>query len=156
MKRIAVVRVRGSAGLAVKLKDTLRMLHLLKVNHCAVIDDTPHYRGMLQHVKDRVTWGEINDEEMRKLLEKRGRVAGDRRLTDEYVKKNTKFASVAAFTEKFMKGETQLKDIPGLKPYFRLNPPRGGYRNIKKQYANKGTLGKRGAAMNALLERMLR
>jgi large subunit ribosomal protein L30 len=156
MTRIAVVRVRGSARLPAKLKDTLRMLHLLKVNHCAVVDDTPHYNGMLQHVKDRVTWGEIGDEEMLKLLEKRGRVTGDRKLTEEYIKKNTKFVSIAKFTEKFMKGEAKLKDIPGLKPYFRLNPPRGGYENIKKQYANKGTLGKRGAAMGALLERMLR
>ena len=156
MKRIAVIRVRGSARRSQKVKDTMEMLHLLKVNHCSIITDSPTYKGMLQKVKDFVTWGEINEEEMQKLLEKRGRLPGNKRLTNEYLKKNTKFESITKYTKTFMEGKTQLKDIPNLKPYFRLNPPRGGYGNIKIQYANKGTLGNRGAAMNALLEKMLR
>ena len=154
--KIAVVRVRGSVNTPAKIKDTLKMLHLLKVNHCIVIDDSPTYKGMLQKAKDWITWGEISEEMMTKLLEKRGRLPGNKRLTDEYIKENTKFKSIADFVKAFMEGKATLKDIPGLKPYFRLNPPRGGYEDLKKQYTNKGTLGYRGAGMDKLLKRMIR
>ena len=156
MKRIAVVRVRGGTRSCIGVTATLEMLHLLKVNHCVVITDTPTYKGMLQRAKDYITWGEIGKDEMQKLLVKRARITGDKKLTDEYIKKNTKFETIAKFTEEFMNGKAELKDITGLKLFFRLNPPKGGYESVKHQYANKGTLGNRGAAMDALLDRMLR
>jgi hypothetical protein len=35
-----------------------------------------------------------------------------------------------------------------------MHPPRGGFRSIKKAYTQKGDLGYRGDAIEALLERM--
>ncbi|MCD4740397.1 50S ribosomal protein L30 [archaeon] len=156
MNRIAVIRIRGDSRIDYKRKDTMKKLRLLKVNHCSVIKDTPQYKGMLQKVKDYITWGEIKEPEMIKLLEKRGRLPGNKKLTNEYMKETTKYSTIEKFTKEFMEGKIELKDIPELKQYFRLNPPRGGYGTIKTQYANKGTLGYRGAAMDKLLDRMLR
>lgn len=154
--RIAVVRVRGTPKIAKKVEDTMKMLNIEKVNHCSLITDNPQYKGMLQKVKDYTTWGEIKEDEVVKLLHKRGRLKGGKRLTDEYVKENTKFKDIDSFAKALYEGKTRLKEIPGIKPYFRLNPPKGGYGHIKKQYPNKGTLGNRGTAMSKLLDRMLR
>ncbi|MBI4181877.1 MAG: uL30 family ribosomal protein [Candidatus Aenigmarchaeota archaeon] len=58
----AVVRIRGSTETYVTVEDTLRMLKLRKVNHCALVPDTPSYRGMLKKVENWVTWGEVSPE----------------------------------------------------------------------------------------------
>ena len=47
------------------------MLRLFKKNFCVLLDDTPDMRGMLIKVKDYVTWGEIDDETLKSLKEKR-------------------------------------------------------------------------------------
>ncbi len=51
-----------------------------------------------------------------------------------------------------------VKDAEGrLKPFFALHPPRGGFerKGIKKGFAEGGALGDRGAAMDALIRKML-
>ena len=73
----AVVRVRGQVGLRNDVRDTLRMLHLTRTNHCVLVPETDAYRGMLQKVKDFVTWGEVTPETVQCLLAARGRVAGE-------------------------------------------------------------------------------
>jgi large subunit ribosomal protein L30 len=43
------------------------------------------------------------------------------------------------------------------KPYFRLNPPRGGFerKGIKKGFGQGGALGYRGAEINILIKKMM-
>ena len=64
---MVVILVRGKVGLSRAIKDTLSMLKLDRKNACVIIDDNPSMKGMVQKVKDRVTWGEVN-EETSKLL----------------------------------------------------------------------------------------
>jgi large subunit ribosomal protein L30 len=71
-KKIAVIRIRGTTGVKSKIARTLVILHLFKRNTCTVIEDRPEMVGMLQVVKDFVTWGEIDDETYKLLAEKRG------------------------------------------------------------------------------------
>ncbi|MDP2750281.1 MAG: uL30 family ribosomal protein [Nanoarchaeota archaeon] len=66
-----VVRVRGEGRSSEKVKDTLAMLHLYKRNFCVVLKNTPENKGMLEKVKDMITWGEIDDETLKLLKEKR-------------------------------------------------------------------------------------
>ncbi len=156
-KRIAVIRVRGRVRIRRDIEDTMNLMNLTRVNHCIVIDNRTQYRGMIRKINDHVTWGEINDEMLEKLLGKRGRIEGNIKVTDNYVRKNTKFKSVKEFSEKFMKFESELKDIPKLKPVFRLRPPSRGYerKGIKKPYSVGGVLGYRGDGINELLEKMV-
>ncbi|HDM60289.1 MAG TPA: 50S ribosomal protein L30 [Archaeoglobus veneficus] len=137
----AVVRLRGSVDVNRKIKETLAMLRLHKRYHCVVIPDTQSYRGMLNVVKDYVAYGKIDAETLAMLLRRRGRLVGNKPLTDEYVKENTKFSSIDEFAKAVIEGRATLKDIPGLKPVFRLHPPRGGLKNIKWHYP-LGDLGK--------------
>ena len=154
MRRLAVVRVRGKVGVAREVEDTLRMLRLTRVNHCVLIDDRPTFRGMLQKAKDYITWGEVTREEVALILRNRGELEGGRRLTDAYVKEHTSFKSIDDFARAFVEFKAELSDIPGLKPVFRLHPPRRGYRGIKRSFAEGGALGYRGEAMRELLRRM--
>jgi large subunit ribosomal protein L30 len=70
-KKIAVIRVRGSIGVSTVLVDTLKMLNLSKKNSCIIFIENPSAMGMLRKAKDYITWGEISDETLNMLLEKR-------------------------------------------------------------------------------------
>ncbi|MFQ6087437.1 MAG: 50S ribosomal protein L30 [Candidatus Methanofastidiosia archaeon] len=152
MKRIAVVRVRGTPNVQKEVRETLKMLRLTKPNHVVIIDDRETYMGMLRKVKDFVTFGELNSEIAKRLISKWGRLPGDERIDEDYVKKKTK-KSISKFVEDFMKFKHELSDLE-IKKVFRLHPPRKGYESIKKGYSQRGALGYRGEEINTLLKRM--
>ncbi|CAB49242.1 50S ribosomal protein L30 [Pyrococcus abyssi] len=155
MAKLAVIRIRGRVNVKRPVRDTLAMLRLHRVNHCVIVDDTPSYLGMLQKAKDYITWGEINAETLAKLIRKRGRLIGNKPVTDEYVKEKLGM-TIEEFAQKVINGEMSLKDLPNLKPVFRLHPPRGGFRGSKKRsFKEGGALGYRGEKINDLIERML-
>lgn len=155
MVKLAVVRVRGNIGARNDMRDTLRMLGLTRVNHCILIDDSPTYKGMLQKTKDMITWGEISKDTLEVLLRKRGRLVGDKRLNDEYIKSNTKFSSIVEFAGAVHSGKVELSAIPELKKVFRLRPPSKGYEATKRPFRDMGSLGYRGEKINELLARMI-
>ncbi|MBN1431356.1 MAG: 50S ribosomal protein L30 [Methanomicrobiaceae archaeon] len=149
-----VVQVRGVVNCRKEIKDTLKMLRLHHVNHCVIIPDTPAYVGMIRKVKDYVAYGEATPEILTTLLTTRGRLTGNEKLTDEYVKENSKFGDIESFAGAVCNGEAQLNDIPGLKPVLRLHPPRKGYKSIKRTYQQGGALGNYGSDIGNLLYRM--
>jgi large subunit ribosomal protein L30 len=56
---------------------------------------------------------------------------------------------------KLFDGTLKFKDVPGLKPVFRMNPPRKGYGSTRRPYKLKGALGYMGKDINGLIDRML-
>ena len=143
MKRSGIVRVRGPVGVSGKVEDALRMLRLSRVNYCTIIDDRDSYSGTLKKVKDYVTWGEVGEDEVVLILKNRGELVGGKRLTDGYIKENTKSKSIKDFVKSFIRFEAELDDIPNLRPFFRLHPPRKGHGGIKRTFIEGGALGKR-------------
>jgi large subunit ribosomal protein L30 len=133
----------------------MEMLKLNRPNHCVVLPENATTKGMLQVVKDYVTWGELGHEALARLLFQKGEVLGGGRLTDAYVKDNSKFTSILSLAKAIEKGEATLADVKGLKPVIRLHPPRKGYENTKRSFVDKGTLGYRGAEIEKLIDRML-
>lgn len=129
----AVVRIRSIIDASREIRDTLKMLNLHKVNSCTIIIPNDSYKGMLQKVKDYVTWGEIDEETLRLLIEKR-----------------TKIKNADEAIEKLKKGE-RIKEVR----YIRLHPPRKGYEGIKKPYSIGGATGYRGRDINDLIRRMI-
>jgi len=152
---VAVVRVRGHAKIRFDAVETMRRLKLNRVNHCVILPESPTTRGMLQKVKDYVTWGELGHEAIARMLFQRGEVQGGARLTDAYVRDNSKYQSILSFAKAMEKGEAKLTDVKGLKPLLRLPPPRKGYENTKRPFADGGSLGNRGPEMEKLIDRML-
>ena len=154
--KLAIIQVRGGTHLSPDVKKTFDLLNFRRKNSCVVVDNTPLYLGMAVKLKDYITWGEITEETFKLLLEKRGRIAGNKILTEEYVKKNLK-TTLADLTKSIFNRKLKLKDVPGLKRYFRLTPPKGGYekQGIKKQYSIGGALGYRKNGINDLIKKML-
>ena len=131
----AVIRIRSTIGASREIRDTLKMLNLHRINSCTIIHPNPSYKGMLQKVKDYVTWGEIDDETLKLLLEKRAKVEN----VEEAINK--------------LKEGTKLKEITN--PCIRLHPPRKGYKSIKRPYKLGGAAGYRGKDINELIRRIL-
>jgi large subunit ribosomal protein L30 len=110
---------------------------------------------MLRKSKDYLTWGEISEENTALLLKKRGRLVGNRKLTDEYAKE-LGYKSLDDLAEAIFNVEVDCINLPKVKPVFRLRPPKKGFkRKIKRSYPAGGELGYRGEAINDLLKRMM-
>ncbi len=136
----AVVRLRGGFKLRPEISNTLKMLRLRSVNHCIILDETPNYTGMVRKVKDYIAWGVVDADTLANLLRLRGRFAGGKRLTQEYMDE-CELGSMEDFAKAVYNGDAKLSDIPNLKPLFRLHPPRKGHRGIKKTVTEGGELG---------------
>ncbi|TGC08478.1 50S ribosomal protein L30 [Methanolobus halotolerans] len=150
----ALVRVRGNVNVRGSIEDTLKMLRLHRMNHCVLLSDNPHNKGMIQKVKDYVAYGSIDVETLTEMLKNRGTLQGGAKLTNEYIAENTDFPSIEAFAQAVIDGNTTFKDVPALKPVFRLHPPRKGHAGIKRTAQQGGILGNNGEDINLLLKKM--
>jgi len=154
-KCLAVVRVRGVSDIFREIKENLQMLHLHRNCHATLIDDRPSYLGMLRKAQNYVTWGEVSQENIALLLKKRGRLVGNKKLTDQYAQE-IGYESLDALAEAIYKLQVEYGRLPNIKPVFRLHPPKRGYKGkVKRSYAAGGVTGYRGEAINNLIKRML-
>jgi len=151
---LAAVRIRGRVNIRDDIKDTLGMLRLNRINHCVLVPETTGFIGMLKKAKDWITWGKIDKKTAVKLFEARGMMAGRKKLMGSDLKRLTKHESFESFVDELMKGKVKMNDYPGIKPVFRLNPPKHGYKATRLPYP-KGDLGNRKEKINELLERMI-
>ncbi|MBN2458026.1 uL30 family ribosomal protein [Candidatus Woesearchaeota archaeon] len=127
---VAIVLVRGLINIRHDIKKTIDSLSLRRNNVCVVRKETAELKGMLAKAKDYITWGDIDSETYKLLLEKKGKKSSS---ADD--KANGK----------------------GVKQYFNMNPPRKGYgrKGIKNSFNKGGALGYRGNKINDLIRRML-
>ena len=84
-KTIIAIRVRGRVRVRPQIEMTLDKLSLVRLHHAKVYKATPSVQGMITKSKDFITWGEIDVDTLTQLLVKRGRVTGNKKLTDAYV-----------------------------------------------------------------------
>ncbi|MFO8020340.1 MAG: 50S ribosomal protein L30 [Promethearchaeia archaeon] len=153
-----VVRIRGAPGMRRTILDTLQMLRMHKVNHGVLIWGEKSFKGMLQKCNNYITYGEIDEETLISLLRERGRIIGDRRLTDSAVEDLMGYESIEDFARALLDGEIQYKanDLNKIKPVFRLHPPRKGFKGtIKRHRKEGGALGYIGKDINQLIQRMI-
>ncbi|MEM0372591.1 MAG: 50S ribosomal protein L30 [archaeon] len=144
----AAIRIRGKVGVRKDIEDTMQMMLLKNVNNCVVLPENETSKGMLQKVKDYVTYGEIKPETYEKMLMKWGRTTSGGRVTLEYLKEKKVTA------KELFEGKKKYKEA-GIKQPFRLHPPRKGFKSTKKPFSLKGDLGYRKEKINELLERMI-
>ncbi len=151
----AAIRVRGIINIKPDIRKTLQLLNLTRVNHCVLLEEKPSIKGMLHVSKDYITWGEVEKDVLEKLMITRGKLEGDKEFTEKHLKSSTSYNSLDKLSQAIIDNKIKYKDIPNIKPIFRLNPPKNGYEGIKKSYVNKGALGYRGKDINKLIERMI-
>lgn len=151
---LLAIRIRGGVNASIEEEDTLRMLGMDRNNTATLIDDRPDYLGMLQKAKDRITWGEPTTETISQLLEKRGKIAGDKSL-DSATLNALGYDSIQDLAEAIYACRDDFHRLDPIKPFFRLRPPRKGFkRTVKKPYRAGGELGYRGDEINGLASRM--
>jgi large subunit ribosomal protein L30 len=129
-KLVAVVRIRGGVNVRSDIKETLARLNLPHVNNCSIIKATPSYLGMINKCNNYIAYGEIEDNVLSMLLKAKGIEGIDLKQPDF---------------------EKKLKESMPLK----LHPPKRGYTNIKKGFAQGGDLGYMGTHINSLIKRMV-
>jgi len=151
-----VIRLKGMNHVKQDLDRTMKLLRLNKKHHCVLIQPTGPNVGMINKLKYCVTWGEIDDETLATLIRKRGRISGDKRFTEEYSKQNTG-KTIEHIAKELNELKLKIKEIPGLKPVFRLRPPSHGFKEKSNaaEFSMGGSLGYRGKEINELLKRMI-
>ncbi len=150
---IAIVRISGKADMNRPKRDTLKMLQLDAPNHCVLKPNTPDYMGMIEKVRDYVTYGEIDKGTLADLLRSR-LLSSNNKKVDESMLKTLGFNSHEEFASSLLEGKVKLKELKAVKPVFRLKPPSNGFKSAKSHYPG-GDLGHRGAKINELLKRMI-
>jgi large subunit ribosomal protein L30 len=154
-KCLVAVRIRGMSDISQEIRDTMTMLRLTRNCHATLLDNRPAYNGMLRKSKDYLTWGEVSQENVALLLKKRGKLVGDKELTDEYAKE-LDYKSLDDLAEAIFKVEVEFSSLPDVKPVFRLRPPKKGFKGkVKRSFAAGGEAGYRGDEINELLKRMV-
>jgi len=151
----AVIRIRGHVNVHPKIKKTLSLLNLTRANHCVLVPENKNMKGMLQVAKDYITWGEVTDETITNLLEKRGKLPGDEPLTEDALQNVSSYKTFKALAKDISNDKIVLSEIPDIKPVFRLHPPVKGFEGVKRSFTKNGALGYRADKINAIVNRML-
>jgi len=138
----AVVQIRGEVNMDQDIRDTLSMLNIHKVNHCALVPESETSRGMITKVNDFVAHGEPDRDVLETVLSKRAQpLEGSDDVDDEWIAENTDYDDIADLAGALLDDETSLRE-QGLTPVLRLHPPRGGHEGIKHPTKEGGQLGK--------------
>jgi large subunit ribosomal protein L30 len=89
------------------------------------------------------------------MLQKRARLAGDKKLTEESLQK-LGYKSFDELAQALLDCKVQFGKLPDMEPRFKLHPPSKGYKGKTKRGFNAGgEAGYRGEAINKLVQRMV-
>jgi large subunit ribosomal protein L30 len=141
--KLLVVNLHGLINVPRGTRETLIQLGIGRRFAAAVVGDDPVSKGAVHLCKDYVAWAPLDADLLTSLLKSRGRVSTSKTLDDEALKA-LGFKTYADLAQAIMKGETSntLSSVKGLKPFFGLSPPRGGFkRSSRRQFRQGGILG---------------
>lgn len=159
-----VVRMKGTVNVPYWAKITLESLSLNKRFRATIIPENEQTLGMLRKIKEYVSWTSVDTEFIREFIEKRGRSSASKLLsaTDTAAdtaappadnpngqinnnnagNKDSQNADLGKIVSIISQNELYLSKISGIKPWFALNPPKGGFkRKSKRSYSQDGILG---------------
>ena len=135
-----VVRIKGTVNIQHQAKKTLDGLNLDKRFRATIVPESTEYLGMLRRVKEEVAWTKADAGIVKELLEKRGRKTGYKPITKPDLPKE--YNNVDELAAAIAENKVTMNKLGGIKPWFALNPPKGGFkRKTKAQYAQNGILG---------------
>ena len=142
MGKLLVVNLHGLINVPRGTRETLIQLGIGKRFAAAVVGDDPVSKGSVHLCKDYVAWAPLDSELLTSLLQSRGRVSNSKTLDDEALKA-LGFKTHADLAQSILKDDasSRLASV-GLKPFFGLSPPRGGFRrSSRRQFREGGILG---------------
>lgn len=134
-----IIRIAGKVDISEDVENTLSRLRLRRKYACVILDETPEIKGMIKKIRNFTAFGEIDKDTLINLVKARGKSIDKKKIDAEKV-------AEAILKNKKIKGS-------GIKPFFRLHPPRGGIKS--KQHFPKGVLGDHKEKINELIKKML-
>jgi large subunit ribosomal protein L7e len=160
-KLAVVVRIRGINGVDPKTKKILQLLRLRQINNAVFVRLNAATLNMLRLVEPYIAFGTPNLKTIRELIYKRGyakingqRIAiTDNVLIEKKLKKYNVICMEDIIHEIFTVGP-HFKEVNKFLWPFKLNCPRGGFKNKKKHYQEGGDAGNREHKINELVQRM--
>ena len=154
---LVAIRLDGTPNVRHPEELTLNSLRMKTRYSTVLIRDDPSVRGMLQRIKDHVTWAEARKEDVDLLLSNRASTPHGLGLTSKLVKERSDLSGMSELVSGLFSGKVTLAKLRqmGIEPCFRLHPPRGGFPNSSKRpFTDSGELGFRKEGLHALLKRM--
>jgi large subunit ribosomal protein L30 len=137
---ILVIRIAGQVDLTAGVKETLNRIKLKRKYAAILMHETRDNLLLLRKVRNFVSFGTIGKDALKNLIKERGTALNGKKIDVEKV--------IAELEKKTL---SQL----GLKPFFRLHPPRGGIDSKKHAgTSSKSVLGEN-KKIDELVGRML-
>ncbi len=141
MGLLLVVNLHGAINSSAPVRKALNELWVAKKFSASVVGDDAPTVGMLRLCKDYVAWCPIDEGLLTDLLKKRGMVSGARAL-DQASLKGMGFSKPEELASKMVKEQVRLSAVQGVLPFFRLAPPKGGFKiSLRRQATERGVLG---------------
>jgi large subunit ribosomal protein L30 len=151
---LLVLNIHGAINSSGPVREALEELKVVRRFSASVVPGDASTLGTLKLCKEHVAWAPVDVELLAALLRKRGMVSETRALDTESLKKMG-YKDHDDLAAKMVKGEMRLSAIEGLRPFFRLAPPRGGFkRSMRRASSEKGLLGSN-PQLGELVRRML-
>lgn len=136
-----VVRMKGTVNVPFWALTTLQNLYLNKRFSATLVPETADYLGMLRKIKEWVAWSKADSEIVKTLIEKRGKKI-TKLDSQKESKKKDEYKGIDELVNVIVNDKVKFSDQNNIKPWFSLNPPRGGFKKkSKKQFTDGGILG---------------
>jgi large subunit ribosomal protein L30 len=150
-----VVNLRGLVNTRSPIKTTLEQLSIARRFNATIVPDNEVYRGMLNLSKDHVAWCRIDQPLAEKLLRARSERSTGVKFSEQELEEKNELHSFSELANGLESGAVKLNEMHGMRPFFRLNPPRGGFkRSTRRQFRDGGILGQN-EELPKLIEKML-
>ncbi|MEM4259485.1 MAG: hypothetical protein QXS38_01835 [Candidatus Pacearchaeota archaeon] len=135
---IIAIRISGLVEMPKYAQETLFRLHLKRKYSAILLNENQETLKLLQNIRNFVAYGKLDSKLLEELIAKRAKSLDGKKIEAK---------KIAEIIEK----EGMKKS--GIKPFFRLHPPRKGIDS--KSHFPKGVLGDNGEKINDLVRRML-
>jgi len=154
MGLLLVVNLHGQINSSVSVRKALNELWVAKKFSASVVTDDSPTVGMLKLCKDYVAWCPVDEGLLTDLLKKLGMASGTKSL-DAATLKELGYKKHEDLAAKMIKDQVRLSALNGVLPYFRLAPPRGGFKmSLRRQATERGLLGNN-PKLDAIVRRMI-
>lgn len=137
---IIVIRIAGIPESGDKMNETLFRLRLRRKYSAILLRESKETSLVLNNIRNFVAYGTIDPATLKTLIEKRGQSIDKKKINSDTIVEGLAKKDLASL---------------GLKPFFRLHPPRKGI-DSKIHFGRKhGVLGDNKEKINDLVRRML-
>jgi large subunit ribosomal protein L30 len=137
---ILAVNLRGSVNVPQPVKQTLYGLKLSRRFNATLLLENEAVLGMLHKAKEHVAWTAVGLPVIQKLLEAKTELMHGE--TMDSMIKALKAKNIEGLAKSIAEGKVNFRKLRHVRPYFRLHPPRGGFKkSTRRQYGEGGVLG---------------